>query len=149
MLITELSTHITKLSEKMKQTLIFLGLVAGMIFSAGCKSGPCLRKDLNKESLAASDAKTTPAEAPPAPRHARIKVAKSDGSLQCGKGKQISLTEMSKQLAGIQIYSEENLNDGMMRIQVCGAPTGQFNVYEISQEDLKKATGLGFKQWMK
>ncbi|MFN8945806.1 MAG: hypothetical protein ACK5WZ_14410 [Pseudobdellovibrionaceae bacterium] len=84
----------------------------------------------------------------PTPAHERVKVAKLDGTLQCNQGKQIPLAEMAKQLAGIQIFSEKNLNDGLMRIQVCGAPTGQNNVYEIPKSELKKAVGLGFKEWL-
>ena len=129
----------------MMRNVAFFFILSSLFSIFGCKSGPCLRNDIPTAETKTSTAQPAPA----APSYSRVKVAKPDGSLQCGKGKQISLTEMSKQLAGIQIYSEENLNDGLMRIQVCGAPTGQFNVYEIPQEDLKKATGLGFKQWAK
>ncbi len=82
------------------------------------------------------------------PTHERVKVYKADGTLQCNQGKQISLSEMAKQLSGIQVFSQSNLNDGMMRIQVCGAPTGQCNVFEIPKTELKKAIGLGFKEWL-
>ncbi len=130
------------------RTAVFVSLFfCTPFFLASCKSGPCLRKDAaasqEQQPAVVNDEKT------PTPKHSRVRVAKPDGSLQCGKGKQISLTEMSKQLSGIRIYTEENLNDGLMRIQVCGAPTGQHNVFEISQEDLKKAIGAGFKQWLK
>lgn len=77
----------------------------------------------------------------------RVKVYKSDGSLQCGQGKQIALAEMQKQLTGIQVYSSANKNDGMMRIQVCGSPTGNHNVYEIDRKDLEAALKAGFKEW--
>jgi hypothetical protein len=62
-------------------------------------------------------------------------------------GKKISLEEMQKELKGIEVFSKTNQNDGLMRIQVCGAPTGDSNVFEIKQEDLEKALKLGFKQW--
>ncbi len=35
----------------------------------------------------------------------------------------------------------------MMRIQVCGAPTGNSNVYEIDRKDLEAALKVGFKEW--
>lgn len=77
----------------------------------------------------------------------RVKVYKPDGSLQCGQGKQIPLAEMQKQLKGIQVFSSANKNDGMMRIQVCGSPTGNHNVYEIDRKDLDVAIKAGFKEW--
>ena len=77
----------------------------------------------------------------------KIKVYKADGSLQCGMGKGVSVSEMAKELAGIKIYTSENKSDGMMRIQVCGSPTGQCNVYEIDRADLEKALAKGFREW--
>lgn len=77
-----------------------------------------------------------------------VHVYKYDNSRQCGQGsKAISLEEMAKQLKNIKIISQSKKNDGMMRIQMCGAPTGEANVYEIDQKDLKKAVKLGFREW--
>jgi hypothetical protein len=78
----------------------------------------------------------------------RVFVYKLDGSLQCGQGSKIGIDSMKKELDGIEVFSSENKHDGMMRIQVCGAPTGYANVYEIDQKDLEKALKLGFKKWM-
>lgn len=77
----------------------------------------------------------------------KIKVSKPDGTLQCNQGKKISLEDMQKQLQDIQVFSTENIHDGMMRVQMCGTPTGNHNVYEISESDLDKAISLGFKPW--
>lgn len=77
----------------------------------------------------------------------RVKVFKPDGSLQCGQGKAVAVTEMQNQLNGIKVYSSVNRNDGMMRVQVCGAPTGNVNVYEIDRKDLAAAQKKGFKEW--
>ncbi len=79
----------------------------------------------------------------------KIKIAKADGTLQCNQGQKISLEEMQKQLVDIQVFSSTTGNDGMMRIQMCGAPTGQYNVYEILEGDLDKAVNLGFVVWKK
>ncbi len=76
-----------------------------------------------------------------------ILVYKYDGTKQCGEGQEISLDAMSRQLHGIQIISMSKKHDGMMRIQVCGAPTGQANVYEISDKDAAKAKSFGFQLW--
>ena len=76
-----------------------------------------------------------------------IKIAKPDGSLQCNQGHKIPLEEMAKELAGIKIYNSWSKNDGMIRIQLCGSPTGQYNVYEVHQDNLTQALNLGFKSW--
>lgn len=77
----------------------------------------------------------------------RVKVYKADGSLQCGQGKTIPLAEMQKDLGGLKVHSSFNKNDGMMRIQVCGSPTGNCNVYEIDRKNLEAALKKGFKEW--
>lgn len=78
----------------------------------------------------------------------RVFIYKLDGSLQCEQGKKILPEVMRKELGEIEVFSSENKHDGMMRIQVCGAPTGHCNVYEIDAKDLDKALKLGFKKWL-
>jgi hypothetical protein len=77
----------------------------------------------------------------------RVFVYKPDGSEQCGMGEKLDLNQMKKQLEKIHVFSQESKHDGMMRIQVCGQPTGQCNVYEIASADLDQALKLGFKKW--
>lgn len=79
----------------------------------------------------------------------RVRIFKPDGSLQCGMGKKIDLASMQKELGDIKVYSSENKHDGLMRVQVCGHPTGNCNVYEIDENNLEKATNLGFKKWIR
>lgn len=79
----------------------------------------------------------------------RVFIYKPDGSKQCGEGEKIDLKAMQKELGQIEVYSAKNLHDGLMRIQMCGAPTGYNNVYEINQSDLDAALKLGFKKWVK
>lgn len=74
-------------------------------------------------------------------------VSKNDGSLQCGVGQNIPPEEMAKELGDIKVYSLANKHDGMMHIQVCGSSTGQVNIFEIAESDLKKAINKGFKPW--
>ena len=40
-------------------------------------------------------------------------------------------------------------NDGKMRIQMCGSPTGNVNVYEIDKANLSQALGYGFTEWIR
>lgn len=81
------------------------------------------------------------------PAISTAKVYKYDGSLQCGMGKSIAPKDMQSELSGIKVLSAINKNDGLMRIQLCGSPTGNANVFEISKDDLDKALALGFREW--
>ena len=69
----------------------------------------------------------------------KIKVYKADGSVQCEPGTGTKPEEMQKQLGDIKVYSAENKHDGLIRIQVCGTPTGNCNVFEINESDFAKA----------
>jgi hypothetical protein len=81
------------------------------------------------------------------PQNKKIKVYKPDGSIQCERGTGKSVTEMAKEFGDIKIFTFESKHDGLIRIQKCGTPTGQCNVYEISESDWDKASKLGFKKW--
>lgn len=111
-----------------------------LIFVA-CSTGHC-RRD-SKEVLQVIDPK------PPAGYEQEnlgsLRVAKADGSQQCGMRAGVSLENMAKnELDGVKIISSEKRNDGMMRIQSCGASTGMLNTYEIRHQDLLKAQKAGF-----
>ena len=125
----------------MKLGLILVSMVA--VLSA-CSSGNCRQKNAPKTPVAGEavnmDQSSSSAQD-------RVRVYKPDGSLQCGQGKAISLSDMEKDLKGIKAFSSLNKNDGMMRIQVCGAPTGNCNVFEINRKDLEAAQKKGFKEW--
>jgi hypothetical protein len=127
---------------------ICIGVLGFSLF--GCATGKCLQQ----QALAAST--TAPAAKPgasggesmkPESKLERVKVYKPDGSLQCGQGKAISAQDMQKDLKNIKVYSSATKSDGMMRIQVCGSPTGSSNVYEIDRKDLEAALKMGFKEW--
>lgn len=117
---------------------LFLALI--ILSMVACQSGNC------RSNRTESETKTVEAQVSKSPQN-RIKVYKYDGTLQCGMGKAISSTDMQKELNGITVYSVENKNDGLMRVQVCGAPTGKANVYEIDKTSLEKAKTHGFKEW--
>ena len=63
-------------------------------------------------------------------------------SKQCEPDSGISLEDMAKELD--EVISMHTANDGLDRIQVCGADTGELNVYEISLDYYFKAKELGF-----
>lgn len=77
-----------------------------------------------------------------------ITVYKADGSLQCGQGKPIDIKEMEKDFtkSNIKVRSRVKKNDGLMRIQACGTPTGMINAYEIQKSNIEKAIELGYKE---
>lgn len=130
-----------------KKLVFFCGLISVVFF--GCTSGNCRSQQIKKEQMQGpapiKDNKLLPEEN----QTNRVKVYKLDGTLQCSEGKKIEISEMEKELTknNIKVYKSFSENDGMMRIQVCGSPTGNSNVYEINKENLKSAIELGFKQW--
>lgn len=120
-------------------------LVMSVLIVVGCASGNCrsqrgaepvdgkkLAEQSNRISVGTQE---------------RVKVFKYDGSLQCGMGKAVPVSEMAKELQGITVYSAENKPDGLMHIQLCGSPTGRANVYEIDKSALEEAKKKGFKEW--
>jgi hypothetical protein len=75
-------------------------------------------------------------------------VQRPDGSQQCSQDHTQSLEQGSKDLqsAKIQVLDSRKGDDGKMRMQMCGAPTGNQNKYEIRRSDLPRALALGFQQ---
>lgn len=123
----------------------FLKLVLVVLFLAACSSQPCKIEERSDIRMTGSE-KTSSQQKD---LSQRVFVYKPDGSLQCGQGSKVTIEDMKKQLGAIKVFSAENKSDGMMRIQVCGAPTGMCNVYEIDQKDQEAALKLGFKKWLK
>ncbi len=126
--------------------ILLIIMLSGFIFS--CSTTTCANdrkfnaaKNLDEAGKMTLDKKTVNTN--------KVKVSKPDGTLQCNQGKLISLSEMQKELKDITVFSAVSQHDGMMRIQVCGAATGQYNVYEILETDLDKAKSFGFQIWNK
>ena len=118
-------------------TLKFISLffVILPIIGVSCTSTHCRLKEIEKLS-AKQEVKVK-----------TVRVYRYDGTLQCGMGKRISIEEMQKDLKDIPVISSAHLNDGLMRIQLCGSPTGDANVFEIEEIHLEKAKALGFREW--
>ena len=146
-----METQTTNRVSTMKQTnyLIFTMLFLSLI---SCTHGNCRTQAENADAaLATSAVKTVPIQEISKMKETsagqRIKIYKADGTLQCGQGKKIALEQMKKELKDIKVHSQTNKNDGKMRIQLCGSPTGNCNIYEIDRENLDQALKLGFKEW--
>lgn len=129
----------------------FLVLIP-MLTLVACTHGNCrAQKELKKDGaapVAAAGGAQSEVIVDKSKSTDRVRVFKPDGSLQCGQGKKIPVAEMQKDLKGIEVFSSSNQNDGMMRIQLCGTPTGNCNVYEIDRKNLEAALKLGFKEWL-
>lgn len=130
------------------RVLLFIFLSLAFL---GCQNRPCReiqhQKDVQKVQAQNPNGESMPKSTVSQAGTLKVRVYKPDGSLQCEMGKKTSVETMEKELKGIQVFSRSNRNDGLMRIQVCGAPTGNANVYEISRNDLEKALKKGFKEW--
>lgn len=76
-----------------------------------------------------------------------IQVYMYDGTLQCGLGQEIPIDEMEKMLtgAGIPVLGSRKGTDGLVHIPVCGASTGNINVYSIERDGLAAAQDIGFR----
>jgi hypothetical protein len=83
----------------------------------------------------------------PASAQEAAEVYKHDGTLQCDLGNEISLSQMARQLrrAGIRILTSRKGHDGRFREMLCGASTGDINIYQIRQADLTRAQETGFR----
>lgn len=127
---------------KLNVNVLFISLA---ILIGGCSDKPCKIED-RTGSTAVVQGKPISNEKDLSPR---IFVYKPDGTLQCGQGQRIDLSTMKKELVGIEVFSAQNKNDGLMRIQLCGHPTGDNNVFEIAAKDLEPALKLGFKKWIR
>ena len=120
-------------------------LILGALFSAllACSSHPCKIEERTDIVMTGNEKVSTAKK----DLTQRTFVYKADGSLQCGQGEKTEIAAMRKDLGNIEVFSSENKHDGMMRVQVCGAPTGYSHVFEISKSDLEAAVKLGFKKW--
>ncbi len=127
----------------MKKTM---GILLATLFTFSCSTTQCKDQPAQAKSNVESNVQKTFSGAD---QMNKVKIFKPDGTLQCNQGQKISLDVMAKELSEIQIFSSDNKHDGLMRIQLCGKPTGNNNVYEISSTDLERALALGFKKWIR
>jgi hypothetical protein len=74
-------------------------------------------------------------------------VYKPDGTIQCERGKEISLTAMARDLrrSGIGILDSRKGHDGRYRMTMCGASTGNINIFSIFLRDFSEAEQIGFQ----
>lgn len=122
-----------------------LQMAALLMVLIGCSTAQCRKPaQINKDTATTADEKLLAGPG-------RVLVAKPDGSKQCqspDSSTAKSLDAMKSDLKDIKVYDMAKQKDTLMRPQVCyTAPTGMHNVYEIGEEDLKKALSFGFVPW--
>ena len=132
--------------QKLKLSLV--SFIFSTLFLYGCSTTPCKIEERSVNSSQNSKGGETSMTAEKDLTN-RVQIYKADGSQQCGTSKKIELNVMQKELGSIKVFSAENKNDGLMRIQMCGHPTGNCNVYEILNSDLDAALKLGYKKWIR
>lgn len=117
-------------------------LTAALALSA-CKAGPCPQQARTGEK---PPARVESATSSASSDQTKIRVFKADGSKQCQKSKttDLKVAEAELKKAGVTILSSAKQPDGMMHPQVCGAPTGMANTFEIAPADFDKAKKAGF-----
>lgn len=75
-----------------------------------------------------------------------VKAFKSDNSIQCGSlGVDVDVMALELINAGIDVICAQKGHDGFMRPAVCGADTGNINIYTINTSNLSDAEVLGFE----
>lgn len=129
-----------------KKFIFVCGIVLVMV---GCSTGNCRSHQIAKEQAGPEVQPKENKLLPDPTVTERVRVFKANGSLQCGQGKSIDPATMAKELKEIQVYKTTVENDGKLRIQMCGAPTGNVNVFEIDKTNLERALGFGFTEWIR
>ncbi len=74
------------------------------------------------------------------------KIFKYDGSIQCesdGISREGMLFELTQ--AGIDVLCSQKGNDGLGRIAMCGADTGNINIFTINSASYQDAEKIGFQ----
>jgi hypothetical protein len=126
----------------------FLGVALSKNFEMLVKQLTAIKPNRRTTAYSINRVKTCPALVAEVEKNTTIFVSKSDESKQCDAASGVSLSTMQTQLTDITVYSAVKKSDGLMHIALCGAETGNYNVYEISAVDVEKATKIGFSEWI-
>ena len=136
------------------------GVLLGAIYAlCGCSTGPCNnvpREHASSEKPVSTATATLehPAVGLENPNvdsvdGGFINVFKKTGERQCGTQSATPIEDVKKQLLMLKIPVSHfaTQSDGLMHMQVCGAPTDKIYVFEIASKYSKKALGAGFRLW--
>lgn len=123
--------------EKLILALAFLSLAA-------CTHGQCNNVPQRDKAAAESAIINSSGKAEDT---VTVQVYKETGEKQCGQQAGSHIDKVKEILIKnkITVLDAKTQDDGMMHIQVCGAPTGQIHVFSIPKASAKRALGLGFK----
>lgn len=129
-----------------KKLIFICGII---VVLAGCSSGNCRSQQIKAEQNGPEMPPKENKLLPDTSKGERVMVFKANGSLQCSQGKSTDPATMAKELKDISVYKSSVENDGKVRIQMCGAPTGNVNVFEIDKTNLERALSFGFAEWIR
>ena len=118
----------------MYNTNLFAALLSTLLLNACTSTTPATHSALGSHHK-------------PSP-HKSVWIAKDLELNQCEqRSAQDALDRAQQQLRQNQIATSSAYcaNDGMMRVQLCGAPQGKLGLYKIKQTKLAQAQALGFK----
>ena len=76
-----------------------------------------------------------------------VRVFKSSGYVQCEPDTRVTADTMALELtnAGVDVLCSATTGDGMMHIALCGAASGEINVFLIRGANRENAERLGFR----
>jgi hypothetical protein len=118
-------------------TVIVLGLLSQALFGFSRKSETVSAPPESRLSDAVSVSSND-----------SVWVARGDGGQSCSpkSGQALEAGAGELQKAQVRVLESRKGDDGKMRAQMCGLPTGKLNAYRIPREDLGRAVALGFLQ---
>src|SRR5690606_38560620 len=108
----------------LSQKLFIVALIATL---TSCASGHCRKTTVPMKPTGPTTSSSTTEPT----QEGTEWIYKYDGSLQCSQGNETSLEQAAQQLEGIEILAQEKRTDTLMRVQVCGQPTGRANAFKI------------------
>lgn len=117
-------------------------------FEALVKQLTAIKPNRKTTAYSINRVKTCPALVAEVEKPTTIFVSKADESKQCDATSGVSLSAMQTQLTNITVYSATKKSDGLIHITLCGADTGNYNVYEIAATDVEAAKKIGFSEWI-
>lgn len=128
---------------------MLLPLLLSGLFATGAIADPPASEPPGAGPMPVTPAPAAPTTAlPPAiVPSGPVEVYRPDGSRQCEEGSGVPREAMAAELtaAGVRVLDSRTGTDGLMRIAVCGAPTGTIHIFRIEAAGLATAEALGFR----
>lgn len=144
--------------KRFSQIFVIMGFA--ILLLDGCAHNTCNNVPQRPQPTAEATAKLERPSAPPqvplvegtgtVEKNGNVQIFHRTGEQQCGMEKPKPMEYFEGLLAKkrIKVIEGHIRSDGLMHMQVCGAPTDQIYVFTIPEKFLKQAEKLGFRQWL-